>query len=165
MKHYSQEHKQSVIAKMMPPYNRRVSELSEETGISQQTLYNWRQKAREEGEVVPGDGKNSEKWSSADKFAVVLETAAMNEAELSEYCRSKGLYPEQAAQWKASCMQANASAQEQAKANRVQTKLDKKRIKKLESELRRKDKALAETAALLVLQKKAQALWGESEDD
>lgn len=165
MKYYSQEHKQSVIAKMMPPDNRRVSELANETGISEQTLYNWRKHAREEGQVVPGDGKNSERWSSADKFAVVLETAAMNEAELSEYCRSKGLYPEQVAEWKTSCMQANASAQEVAKVNREQAKQDKKRIKKLESELRRKEKALAETAALLVLQKKAQALWGESEDD
>lgn len=165
MKHYSPEHKQSVIAKMMPPHNRRISELADETGISQQTLYNWRQKAREEGQVVPGDGKNPERWSSTDKFSVVLDTAAMNEAELSEYCRSKGLYPEQVAQWKSSCVQANASAQEMAKANRVQSKQDRKRIKELESELRRKDKALAETAALLVLQKKAQALWGENEDD
>lgn len=165
MKHYSLEHKESVIAKMMPPHNRRVSELADETGISQQTLYNWRQRAREEGQVVPGDGKNSERWSSTDKFAVVLETAAMNEAELSEYCRGKGVYPEQVAEWRACCMQANTSAQEIAKANRGQVKQDKKRIKKLESELRRKDKALAETAALLVLQKKAQALWGESEDD
>ena len=165
MKHYSQEHKQSIIAKMMPPDNRRVSELADETGISQQTLYNWRQKAREEGQVVPGDGKSSERWSSADKFAVVMESTAMNEAELSEYCRRKGLYPEQVADWKVSCMQANASAQEIAKANREQSKQDKKRIKKLESELRRKEKALAETAALLVLQKKVQALWGDSEDD
>lgn len=165
MKHYSPEHKQSVISKMMPPHNRRISELANETGISQQTLYNWRHKAREEGQVVPGDGKNSERWSSADKFSVVLDTAAMNEAELSEYCRRKGLYPEQVAEWKSSCVQANASAQEVTKANRMQSKRDKKRIKALESELRRKDKALAETAALLVLQKKAQALWGESEDD
>lgn len=165
MKHYSHEHKQSLLAKMMPPHNRRISELADETGISQQTLYNWRQKAREKGQVVPGDRKNSERWSSTDKFAAVLETAAMNEAELSEYCRSKGLYPEQIAEWKTSCMQANASAQEMTKANREQSKQDKKRIKKLESELRRKEKALAETAALLVLQKKAQALWGDSEDD
>lgn len=165
MKHYSVEHRQSVVAKMMPPHNVKVSVLAEETGISQQTLYNWRQKAKEEGQVVPGDGKNSERWSSADKFAVVMETAALNEAELSEYCRSKGLYPEQVADWKVSCMQANASAQETAKANRERSKQDKKRIKKLESELRRKEKALAETAALLVLQKKAQALWGDSEDD
>ena len=165
MKKYSTEHKQAIIAKMMPPYNVRVSVLSEETGISQQTLYSWRNKAKREGLVVPGDGKNPEKWSSQDKFSVVLETAAMNEAELSEYCRRKGLYPDQIADWKASCMQANASAQELTKTNREQSKKDKKKIKKLESELRRKEKALAEAAALLVLQKKAQALWGENEDD
>ena len=165
MKHYSQERKEAALAKMMPPQNMAVSAVSEETGISQQSLYNWRQKAREEGVVVPGDGKNAEKWSSSDKFAVVLETAAMNNAELGEYCRKKGLYVEQIAQWKESCMNANASTQEQAKVNREKAKHDQKKIKKLESELRRKEKALAEAAALLVLQKKAQELWGGSEDE
>lgn len=165
MKHYSPERKAAVLAKMMPPQNMRVSSLAEETGISQQTLYNWRQKARDEGGVVPGDGKNSEQWSSSDKFSVVVETAHFNEAELSEYCRKKGLYPEQIAQWKQSCMTANAQGQEQTKAERERGKRDQKKIKKLEQELRRKEKALAETAALLVLQKKAQALWGETEDE
>ena len=165
MKHYSQERKEAALAKMMPPQNMAVSAVSEETGISQQSLYNWRQKAREEGVVVPGDGKNAEKWSSSDKFAVVLETAAMNNAELGEYCRKKGLYVEQIAQWKESCMNANASTQEQAKVNREKAKHDQKKIKKLESELRRKEKALAEAAALIVLQKKAQELWGGSEDE
>lgn len=165
MKHYTQEYKQSVVSKMMPPKNMKVSLLAEETGISEQTLYSWRKKASKEGLIVPGNGKNSEKWSSQDKFAVVLETASMNEAELSEYCRKKGLYPEQLADWKQGCMQANASAQETVKKNREQTKKDKKRIKKLESELRRKEKALAEAAALLVLQKKVQELWEENEDE
>ena len=165
MKHYSQERKETALAKMMPPQNMAVSAVSEETGISQQTLYNWRKIAREEGVVVPGDGKNAEKWSSSDKFAVVLEAAFMNEAELGEYCRKKGLYVEQIAQWKESCMNANASSQEQTKANRGQAKREQKKIKKLEAELRRKEKALAEAAALLVLQKKAQELWGESEDE
>lgn len=165
MKHYSLERKEAVLAKMMPPHNMRVSVLAEETGISEQTLYNWRQKARKEGGVVPGDGKNSEKWSSSDKFAVVLESASLNEAELSEYCRKKGLYPEQIAQWKESCRKANATAQEEAKDARERAKRDQKKIKKLESELKRKEKALAEAAALLVLQKKAQALWGDAEDE
>lgn len=165
MKHYSKERKEAALKKMMPPENMSVATLAEETGISQQTLYNWRQKAREEGVVVPGNGKNSEKWSSSDKFAIVLECAALNEAELGEYCRKKGLYPEQIEQWRESCMNANASAQEQNKANRDRAKQDQKKIKKLESELRRKEKALAEAAALLVLQKKAQALWGEDAEE
>src|SRR5680860_1815858 len=82
---------------MMPPRNTSIPKLAEETGISDATLYNWRKQARLEGFAVLADGKNSEQWSSADKFVVVLEAASMNEAQLGEYCREKGLYPEQIA--------------------------------------------------------------------
>jgi transposase-like protein len=115
--------------------------------------------------VVPGDGKNPEGWSSEDKFAVVLESAPLNAAELAEYCRRKGLYPEQIAAWRAACRSANADATEQAREQRQQSKDDKKRIQQLEKELQRKEKALAEAAALLILRKKAQAIWGDKEDD
>jgi transposase-like protein len=68
-------------------------------------LYHWRKQAKARGLVVPGDGKNPENWSPEDKFAVVLETASFNEAELAEYCRKKGLYAEQIVAWKRSCIQ------------------------------------------------------------
>ena len=150
---------------MMPPENASVSALARETGITEQTLYTWRRQAKGQGLVVPGDGKNPEEWSSGDKFAVVLETAPLNAAELAEYCRRKGLYPEQVAAWRAACMSANANAAEQAREQRQHSKEDKRRIKQLEKELQRKEKALAEAAALLVLRKKVQAIWGEQEDD
>jgi transposase-like protein len=92
MPRYSEERKAAVLEKMMPPYNTSIPELAKETGICGATLYNWRKQARLEGYAVPADGKNPEKWSSADKFAVVVETASMNEAELGEYCRQKGLH-------------------------------------------------------------------------
>jgi transposase len=76
---------------MMPPANAPVSALARETGITEQTLYVWRREAKGKGLAVPGDGKNAEGWSSEDKFAVVLETAPLNAAELAEYCRRKGL--------------------------------------------------------------------------
>ena len=114
---------------------------------------------------MPGSGKNAEEWSSEDKFAVVLETAALNASELAEYCRRKGLFPEQIAAWRAACMSANASAAQQTKTQQAQSKEDKKRIRQLEKELQRKEKALAETAALLVLRKKVQAIWGDKEED
>jgi transposase-like protein len=161
MKRYSAERRESIIQKMMPPHNTPISELAAETGISDVTLYTWRKQARVEGIAVPADGKNPEKWSSEDKFAIVLEAASLNEAELAEYCRQKGLYVEQIAAWRKACLQANADSAAQAKARREQSK----QIKKLEQELRRKDKALAEAAALLVLQKKAQAIWGDGEDE
>ncbi len=94
-------------------------------------------------------------WSSAEKFAVVLETAALNEAERAEYARRKGLYVEQIAVWTAACRDANG-----AWVERPENRADKKRIQDLERELHRKEKALAEAAALLVLRKKAQAIWG-----
>lgn len=158
MKRYSPERKEAAIQKMMPPSNTPISTLAVETGITEATLYNWRKQAKCRGLAVPGDGKNAENWTSSDKFTVVLETAALNEAELAEYCRKKGLYAEQISMWKQACMGANATAAEQEKTLKEQTKKDKKRIKGLEVDLRRKEKALAETAALLVLRKKANAI-------
>ena len=165
MKPYPEERKEALVRRMMPPENATVSSLARETGISEQTLYTWRRQAKGRGLAVPGDGKNPEGWSSEDKFAVVLETAPFNAAELAEYCRRKGLYPEQIAAWRAACQVANANAAEQAREQQHQSKEDKQRIKQLEKELQRKEKALAEAAALLILRKKAQAIWGDKEDD
>ena len=89
---------------------------------------------------------------SAEKFAIVLETAHLNAEELSAYCRRQGLYPEQIAAWRSACVQANAPVCGQAE--RAQRRADQQRIKQLEQEVGRKDKALAEAAALLMLQKK-----------
>lgn len=149
----------------MPPQNRPVSELARESGITEQTLYTWRRQLRSQGTPVPGSGKNAEDWTSEDKFAVVLETAALNAAELAEYCRRKGLFSEQIAAWRAACMVANASVAQQARGQQAQSKEDKKRIRQLEKDLQRKEKALAEAAALLILRKKAQAIWGDKEED
>ena len=114
---------------------------------------------------MPGNGKNAVEWSSADKFGVVLETARMNEAELAQYCRSKGLFVEQVADWRELCQQANAAPGELSREFREQSKSDRKEIKELKKDLQRTEKALAETAALIILRKKAQAIWGEPEED
>jgi len=159
---YSKEHKEWVVRQMMPPLNRSVPELVEATGITDVTLYTWRKQARAAGAVVPGDGKQADQWSSQDKFRVVLESAGLNEAELAEYCRRKGLYVEQIKAWRLACECANGPAK--TRHERDEEKAAKKRIKQLERELRRKEAALAETAALLVLRKKAEALWGKDED-
>ena len=59
---------------------------------------------------MPGGGKNAEKWTSEHKFAVVLDTAALNAAELAECCRRKGLFVEQTGAWRAACISGNVSA-------------------------------------------------------
>lgn len=98
MNQYPAERKEAILRRMMPPENKPVSELAKENGISEQTLYTWRRNLKSQGVPVPGNGRNAVEWSSADKFGVVLETARMNEAELAQYCRSKGLFVEQVAE-------------------------------------------------------------------
>jgi hypothetical protein len=165
MKRYSVERKEAILRQMMPPENKLVSVLARENGISEQTLYTWRRNLRSQGVPVPGNGKNAEEWSSKDKFGVVLETAGLNEAELAEYCRRKGLFIEQIAAWRTACQDANEHPVERTRDQREQSKSDRKRIKQLEKELLRKEKALAEAAALIILRKKAQAIWGDPEED
>ncbi len=160
---YSDEFKASVVTRMMPPNAVPVSRLSQETGVSDVTLYKWRKTYRDRGIAVPGDTRNPENWTAEDKLAVVIETASMNEAQLGEYCRSKGLYAEQISQWKQAALtgyQRNDQIEKQQARTRQD---DQKKIKKLERELNRKEKALAETAALLVLAKKCEAIWGDEE--
>ncbi len=163
---YSLERKESVLRKLLPPDAMSVAKVSEQEGISHATLFNWRNAARNEGQLMPDSEKPADKWSSEEKFTVVLESASMNETQLAGYCRKRGVYPGQIALWKEACKAANAV---QSKAHRrvgqADARSDQKKIKQLEKELQRKEKALAETAALLVLRKKANAIWGSGEDE
>ena len=81
---YSAERKEALQRRMMAPENKPAAELARETGIAYQTLYTWRRQLKTQGIAVPGNGKNSEQWSSEDKFAVVLETATMSMADQAE---------------------------------------------------------------------------------
>jgi len=85
---------------MLPPYNMSVSAVAQMEGIYEAILYNWRNQAKSEGKPVPGVEKNSEQWPAQARFAAIVETATLSEAQIAEYCRKKGLYPEQLIQWK-----------------------------------------------------------------
>lgn len=160
---YTAEQREWVVQQMMPPLNRAVVELAKATGITTVTLRVWQKMARAEGRIMLGDGKQSDQWSSTNKFRIVLETAPLSEAELSAYCRTKGIYPEQVAQWRLICEQANAPVTAKSAAP-PETKAAAKqvqRIRELERALKKKESALAEAAALLELEKKAAAIWGK----
>ena len=164
-KNYSPEFKEAMLRRMLPPNNESIKKIAKEEGLSEQTLRNWRDKARKEGYAAPGTDASPDDWSTQDKFLIVVETASLNEAELAEYARKKGLYVEQIKAWKDACMNANGGiAKEAARLNR-ELKDSQKERKMLEKELQRKEKALAEAAALLVLSKKANAIWGDPEDE
>lgn len=162
-KKYSKEFKDSIIAKLLPPSNASVLDVAKETGIPKDTLYCWRGKYRNTSASESDQSQQSCNFSSEEKLTIVIETASLNETERSEYCRRKGLYPDQINGWATIIRQSLSRNSAAIKADRETLRQQTKTIKQLESELNRKDRALAETAALLVLQKKTQLLWNKPE--
>lgn len=161
---YPKEMKEAVVSKILSG-EETLSDICRETGININTLYRWRDAAQRNGLSATTKYKNADKWSSQDKFIVVLETANLSEIEFSEYCRERGIYPEQVKEWKEACMNANDNSKVgQSKASK-ELQEERRAKEKLEKELARKEKALAEAAALLVLRKKANAIWGTDSED
>ena len=165
---YSLAVQADVRKRMSPPNRQDVPQISKELGIHRSTLYQWRSNWRLQAVVVPASEKDPDSWSAADKFTVVLETAGFNATELSSYCRERGLFLEQVDRWRQTAQDANANAVLTMAEQRDLEKRhqqDQKEIKALKQDLRRKEKALAEAAALLIAAKKIQAFWGEEGDD
>ena len=164
MRRYSEAVKADVRRRMSPPQRQSVAQISTELGIHVVTLYNWRKAWRLQGEVVPASEKEPEGWNAADKFTVVLESAGLNATELSAYCRERGLFPEQVSRWRQAAQDANAkpvlTMAEQKELEKLRAQ-DQRQIKALKKELQRKEKAMAEMAALLVLRKKWEAFCSE----
>jgi transposase len=163
LKTYPDELKESVVARMLPPSSASVPQLVRETGIPRDTLYGWRRQALAQGAAptAPQSAAGAP-FSGAAKLAAVIETAALNELELGEYCRRTGLFPQQIAAWRTSCERAVEPLP--SKAERAERRAEREEIKRLQRELDRKEKALAEAAALLILEKKVRAIWGEDAD-
>lgn len=161
------ERKRAILVKMLAPDAPTITSLAKQEGISEATLYNWRQKLRQEGRPVPTptSNRNNQPWTPQAKFAIIVETATLNEAELAEYCRGKGLYPEQVHTWRELAVSAQHETPKTQAEQLKSTQSYQKKIKELQREVDRKNKALAEAAALLVLQKKLRALWDEGEEE
>ena len=168
MRRYSEAVKADVRRRMSPPQRQSVAQISAELGIHVVTLYNWWKSWRLQGAVVPASEKDPEGWGATDKFTVVLETAGLNATELSGYCLERGLYAQQVERWRQASQDANdkpvLTLKEQKELEKLRAQ-DQREIKRLKQELRRKEKALAEAAALLMAAKKIQAFWGEDGDD
>jgi len=133
-----------------------VELVAREVGVAIGTLQRW----REDVQSRPALGRA---WTAAARLEAVVTTAAMPETGKSAWCREQGIYPAELEKWCASATAALAEPQD-ARASPQATRQDRKRIKELERELLRKDRALAETAALLVLSKKVTAIFSRNED-
>jgi transposase-like protein len=155
---YPEGFKKGMVAMMVGPDRRSATSLSKEVGIPQVTLSKWLR------EYAPGDGQEKARrprdWSAEERLRALNETASLKDAELGEYLRRNGLHAVHLEQWQREFIDAV-----NGNGNRRQKAEEKRRVKELERELRRKEKALAETTALLVLKKKAQLIWGDPEED
>ena len=80
--------------RMSPPNRESVVEIARSTGVNAQTLYSWRHRWRQEGQLVPTISKAPEQWSPPDKLAAVIQVAGLSGADLGAYCRERGLFPE-----------------------------------------------------------------------
>jgi transposase len=145
------------VARLLPPESAPLEAVSREVGVSADTLERWRSEA-----LAKPAGERT--WTAAARLEAVITTAALDEAARGAWCREHGVYPQQLQQWRASATQALAEPEE-ARASPQQTKQDRRRIKELERELHRKDKALAEAAALLVLSKKVSAIFNKDKGE
>ena len=132
--------------------------VSREVGVSVATLERWRAEAlaKPAGEQVGAD-----RWTAAARLEAVIATAPLDATSRSAWCREHGIYVADLEAWKRDAL---GGLEEPRGASAVDTRQDRRRIKKLERELRRKDKALAETTALLVMRGKLAAVFCDGED-
>ena len=157
MARYGNEFKARAVARLLPPESTPIPRLSQEIGVSVATLERWMSDALSRPAAQRA-------WTAAARLEAVIATAAMDETQRSAWCREQGLFPADLQQWRQSAMAA-LSQPEEARASPQETRDDRRRIKELERDLRRKEKALAETAALLVLSKKLEALFQPGGDE
>lgn len=159
---YSSGMKAAIVKRVLPPADESVSEVSRETGVSAATIHYWKKQASQ-GMLDLGDGGvRPRDRGPGEKLTLLLESKAVSAEEHGEWLRSRGLHSEHLPLWE---QELREIVTEKEKQRQQQLTELKRKNKELEKELARKEKALAEAAALLVLKKKAQAIWGDDEDD
>lgn len=167
---YNTKFREEMVKKLSRIGGPSVGSLSEEVGVHPSTLSRWVREARGKSGATPGLGshptrrammeRRPQDWTAEEKLTAVVETSSMSEEELGPFLREKGLREAHLQQWR----EAILAGLEKKRGSSRHT-AEARRIRELERELTRKEKALAETAALLVLKKKANFLWGDEDDD
>jgi transposase len=167
---YNQSFKRQAVEKALSrSEGTTLAEISDLLGIGHSTLHKWMVKSRNqqlgsysEHDIPSIGGMTKEKrpqdWSQEERLEMVIACGALDEAAMNSLCRERGLYAHHVSQWKQDFI-GGSSVNERADAKGL-----KGEVRELKKELNRKDRALAETAALLVLQKKVSAIWGNDED-
>lgn len=151
---YSQTFKQRIVQRLVGPSAQSANAVAAEIGVSQPTVSRW---LRAAGSVSGMTRPAKKKWTGSDKLRVVREAHGLSGSALGALLRREGLHEAQLTAWRTTA----EAALTEASRGRPAPSVEAKRIQELERELRRKNAALAETAALLVLKKKLEAIWGD----
>lgn len=168
---YSDEFKQQAVQKLL---NRgegvTIADIATPLGVSMSAINRWALAYRRSGSVNDKSGmmtkekpeKRPEDWTKAERLQAIISSSGLSDSELSIYCRQQGIYAHHIEQWKSDFLGDDSTATPMQSQQKVRQLTQQNQ--KLKRDLTRKDKALAETAALLVLQKKVQDYWGDEED-
>jgi transposase len=155
---YSQEFKQSVVQKVTSPGGPSITEMSKSLGVHYTSIRSWVQTYANTPSM-----KKSKEWTPEARLEAIIKTATMSENEFGEYLRANGLHSNQIEEWR----QDIYSSQKGVGRPKVDPELAQLRDekKKLTKNLERKDRALAEMSARIVLLKKSRLIWGDGEDE
>ena len=158
-KGFSSELKEAIVTKILNRGNQSIEEICRREGIASSTAFKWIKEHADVG--IMKKNKKSKKWTAEDKLKTIIKTSAMDDDELGVHLRREGLHSHQLDEWREEILKSLGPT-----SNKPQQKDERDgKIKELERELRRKDKALAEASALLILQKKIDLIWGNKDED
>ncbi len=157
---------QSVEKALSRRADQTLKNIADDLGVGQSTLQRWIRLAKdnqlEKPEFPMSTEKSPQDWNKTQRLEAIMHCHSMNDEQISAYCRKNGIYPHHLKEWKTEFLSDNQSSESVSRQAQKKLKQENKRLQK---ELNRKERALSETAALLVLSKKCQAIWGEKEDD
>jgi transposase len=157
---YSKEFKDSVVVKILNRGGRTIDEVCSEVGVLKTSARNWIKASAMVASKSPKDSKGRRmKWTPEAKLKAVVDTTNLVDTDLGHYLRKEGLYSTQVTEWRSDILQKLS-----VKPTYKRDERDDK-IRVLEREILRKDKALAEASALLILEKKVALIWGRSAED
>lgn len=175
---YSEAFRKRMVERMSGPHGIKAYVLAAEVGVCQPTLSRWLREAsilrpvskkskskKAHATAKPHPSRRPADWSPEEKYRVVMASSAIGDADLGAFLRREGLHEDDLSRFREEVRAAAVAGLQASRKPRSGATEDQKRIKTLERDLKRNKEALAETAALLVLRKKAVALWGEEGDD
>jgi len=168
-RNFTQSFKVQAVEKALNnSHNKSIKEVADSLDVGYSTLTKWITQAKNqtleanlEDDFRMTKDRRPQDWTAEERMDAIVSSSSLNEDQLSQFCREQGIYVHHIDQWKQDFINPNNNVKP---ASKEETKFLKHENKKLKKEINRKDRALAETAALLVLQKKVNDIWGCDED-